>query len=480
MENTNLCIPELLKPEEKTNPLLVLVDFFADDWLPCQLERLKEWRDYVLKDDYFRDPKGSPVGLLIFYKHTVRLIEAVWLLKDSGNRLKVTRQTDNLPIEQQSWRDYPANLNEAELIDPYLVIRDFFASLSLLQYREELYEWLEHGLSKSGAKEFIETESFIAIYENLQKLFSAAWMIYQRNSDSPFLKYKYRPIFGSADSHLRKEINNKVSLYQLENEISSGIIKELITKVVSVIRHKVPSVQAVIYLGMAPDYNDKLYLLVLTSNDEKQQAQGLASTIEESCSGSANVMALVHHSSSLFTGVQRNNPFFRKALLCPVVYLSGDFVLPAAEPFASFIQYEADYFNWSRWYGQGEDFLSGAEFYLKHNAYGAALFSLHQCVECVLVALVRGVAGYHINNHNLSRLLNLTEMFTTDILAAFKFENSEDAELFELLKHAYVNVRYKDNYVVDSKAVERLYTTVSRLLPVIKQVYEEYQLRNSL
>ena len=472
--------PINLNHEEIKNPILVLADLFSDDWLPCQIERLKEWRDVVLKDDYFRDLKGSPVGLLIFYKHTIRLTEAAWLLKQSGNRSKVKRQTASLAFEQQKWRDYPANLNEAELLNPYLVISDFFESFTLLNYREELYEWLEHGLSKSGAKEFIETGAFITIYENLQKLFSAAWMIYQRNNSCPYLKHTDRPILSSADSWIQNEAGHIVRLYQLNNEISSIDIQELISKVIAIIRHKVPSVQAVIYLGVAPRFKDKIYLLVLTSNDEKQQAQNLASTIEDSCSGIANVMALVHHASSLFTGVERNNPFFNSALNCPVIYLSGDFILPGSKPSASFIQNGSETLNWKRWYSQGEDFLSGADFHLKKGSYNAALFALHQCVECVLVALVRGVSGYHINNHNVSRLLNLTGMFTNALFIVLSLDDDQHKEFFEVIKQAYVNVRYKDNYEADAKTVEQIYIMISLLLPVAEQVYKKHKLSNSL
>jgi HEPN domain-containing protein len=472
--------PINLNHEEIKNPILVLADFFSDDWLPCQLDRLKEWRDFVLKEDYFRDLKGSPVGLLIFYKHTIRLIEAAWLLKQSGNRSKVKKQATSLSFEQQKWRDFPVNLNEAELLNPYIVIGDLFESFTLLNYREELYEWLEHGLSKSCAKEFIETGSFIAIYENLQKLFSAAWMIYQRNNSCPYLKHSDRMRLSSVDNWIQKEAGNTVKLYQLNNEISSTDIQELIAKVIAIIRHKVPSVQAVIYLGMASEYNDKIYLLVLTSNDEKQRAQNLASTIEDSCSGKANVMALVHHASSLFSDVETNNPFFNRALNCPVIYLSGDFVLPGSKPSASFIQHGSETVNWKRWYSQGEDFLSGADFHFKNGSYNAALFALHQCVECVLVALVRGVSGYHINNHNLSRLLNLTGMFTNAINTVLSLDDDQHKEYFEVLKLAYVNVRYKDNYEADANTVEQLYLMIRLLLPVAEQVYNKHQFNNSL
>ena len=47
--------PLHLKPNEINNPLTILSDFLADDSLTGHLERLKEWRDYVLKEDFYKD-----------------------------------------------------------------------------------------------------------------------------------------------------------------------------------------------------------------------------------------------------------------------------------------------------------------------------------------------------------------------------------------------------------------------------------------
>jgi HEPN domain-containing protein len=474
------CYTLYLEPDEISNPLIVLADFFSDDWLPCQLDWLREWRDYVLKDDYYRDQKGSPVGLLNFYKHTIKLIEATWLLKQSGNSLRNTPQVMDLAIERNTWRDFPVNLSNAELINPYHVIDDFFETIDMLKYREELYEWLEHGLSKNGAKEFIETRDFISVYENLQKLFSAAWMIYQRNGSSPYLKDFSNLKFSAVSNWIAKEAGNRIKVYQLNNEFCSTVIQELIAKVISIIKYKVPSVQAVIYLGKASEYRDKFYLLVLTSNDETQQAQNIAGKIEDCCSGVANVMALVHHASCLFTGIEKNNRFFIKALHCPVIYLSGDFILPVAKSINLIIQSEENVFDWDHWYGQAKDFFCGADFYRKNGAYNPALFSLHQCVECLLIALVRGVLGYRINNHNLSRLMNLTGMFTKDLIYVSNWDDEGYQERFKVLKHAYMNVRYKDKYETDSDTVDRLYQIVSLLLPVAEQVYKLHHSENSL
>lgn len=438
--------PIHLKPNEINDPTLVIKDFFADDSLAGHLERLKEWRYFVLKEDYYRDAKGSPAGLLYFYKLNIRLIEAVHLLKETKPYVK------------------------------HLAPVNFFAVYNLPQYREQLMEWLEHGLSSNGAREFIETIDLITVYEHLEKLYATIWKIFCSAKEVSGSKAGSNPIQIYPNTQLH---SNQLSLYQLNNVVSS-ISENLLAKITSKVKHKLPTVQAVIYLGTPPYSADKIYLLVFTSNDEQRLAQNLAGMLEESCREFAQIIALVHHASTLFNGIQNNNPFFNHALRCPAIYLSGDLLLPAPKTLNIDLSNEASSFKWQRWYGQGKDFLSGANYYIRNHAFGAALFSLHQCAECVLIAIIRGVLGYSINNHNLSRLFILTGMFTNELINVFDMKDEVVVGRFEQLKQAYINVSYKDAFEPDIKDVDTLYQDLNELVTQVEQVYQKHLLTNSL
>jgi HEPN domain-containing protein len=455
-----------LKPEEISDPLLVLTDFFYDDWLPGHLERLKEWRRCILEEEYFKGIKESPADLLYFHKLNVCLIEALYILNNNGNLTNRSLSPEQLNEERLAWRDYPLNLDEAELLNPYRIIKEFFNDYSLSQYREMLYEWLEHGLSPKAANEFIDTTDLIKVYENLQKLYSAAWLIHQRSCDNPYLKVEQN-----------RTVAAPANVYQLNSSLLS-VDKALISRLVSVIIHKVPSVQVILYLGTNPQGN--IYLLVLTAGSEQRQAHEISSTIEESCKEITSVTALVHHASELVNAVNDGNLFFSKALGCPVTYLSGGLLLPVAKSLNSIIVNQKAEAKWERWHQQGKDFLKGAEYYLNSGADKAALFSLHQCAECLLIAIIRAVLGYRVNSHNLSRLLSLTEMFTGDIANVFELSDQEYLRLFGILKQAYVGVRYKDTFELDTKDLDIIYPAICRLREVTQKVYEQHLLANSL
>ncbi len=463
--------PTQLTLHEVENPLLVLSDFFNDDWLPEQMAQLERWRNFILIEEFYVDQKGNPGGLLSFYELSVRLVEAMWVLhvREGGIEVVGTSIVEN---EKATWRDYPVNLTDSELSDLKLATNSIYAAYNLSQYRELLHEWLEHGLHKQSAEGWINAGDIIRIYENLQKLYSVAWLIHQRSSDTPHLKTI--AVFEQANN-ITIEQCSEVSLYRLNNVVPA-IYNDLLREVVTLIVCKVPSVQCVIYLGVRPDHSDKIFLLVLTSDDEQRQAQHLNSIIEQSCEAVAKVTALVHYAGAFKTGVTKGNFFFCQALSCPVLYLSGGLLLPMLKTFMGAGKSANAAEQWERWFKQGKEFHAIAGMCINQGVANGALFLLHQSAECVLVAIIRAVLGYDINNHNLSRLLALTYMFTTDLHSVFDLKVEGDRELFEVLKHAYVNVRYRDNYDVGMETVVALQEKVQQLIALVGDIYGKHQL----
>jgi HEPN domain-containing protein len=136
--------------------------------------------------------------------------------------------------------------------------------------------------------------------------------------------------------------------------------------------------------------------------------------------------------------------------------------------------------KWDHWLGLAYNFYNGAKFHFQEGSFNAALFCLHQSAECVLVALVRAVLEYDINNHNLSRLLSITQIFSEDVVLVFDLESEQGKLLFNELKHAYVNVRYKDGYVAERNAVERLIEIVKQLMGIAEGLYQKHMLTSNL
>jgi hypothetical protein len=71
-------------------------------------------------------------------------------------------------------------------------------------------------------------------------------------------------------------------------------------------------------------------------------------------------------------------------------------------------------------------------------------------------------------------------MFTTDIAAIFNLEDEEKRKLFNVLKGAYVDVRYRDNYESDPKAVLALSDLVKEMTMVLEVVHQKHVLASTL
>lgn len=163
--------------------------------------------------------------------------------------------------------------------------------------------------------------------------------------------------------------------------LETSITKErqqLLAKVISLIKHKVPTVEAVIYLGALsgkPDEMVQVYFLVIVDNEEKKQGHELTSTIEESCKPFATVTALIHNAGIFLKAVERKNYFFCNNLSKPVLYLSGNLLLPVPLEIDRELLKQKREKNFQHWYGQANGFLNGADYYLNAGSYGLACFS---------------------------------------------------------------------------------------------------------
>jgi len=475
--------PKILRHYEVQEPLNVLKDFFSADWPKDHKKRLKRWRQYVISETYFNDKRFGPGTLLYQHELNIRLLEATYLLllNDYPVLKKYLVTAEQITQERATWYHYPKNLSDKELLNPFNVIKKIFKDLSLPQYREHLNEWLYDALSRKTTAEGIDAADILLVYDNMLKLYSAAWLILQRSTTQPTLKKGIEVITEKLPECTPSKAKSfhEVALYNLDATISSNY-KPQLPKIIEIIKHKVPTVQAVIYLGAIPNEKNEIFLLILTSDKENRQAQSISSTIEESCRGTAIVTAMVHHAIDFLSGPQNEHAFFNNALRCPVVYLSGDLLLPSYKTQFLSGANEKKLANWQHWSKQGNDFLKGAEGYLKREAASAALFSLHQCVECLLVAIIRVILGYRINNHNLTTLLRITRMFTGSLSDVFNLDAAEDIRLFELLKHAYVNVRYKDQFEPDINDVDTLYRVTKYFVSATEAVYQKHLLTSNL
>jgi HEPN domain-containing protein len=460
--------PINLSTEEIENPLIVIDDFYSADDLDGHIKYLEKWRNRVINPGYYVDLKGSPSGLLWRHELNIKLVEGVALILESSNFALLT----DIPAidtneNKQEVALVKTKLNESEISNPLMVLIAFFRERTVGWYREQLQEWLRYGLSMNAAKEFVHSPELIIVYENLQKLYAAVWILLTAHEGL------------AAQSEQQEEVSvSNVRLYNLERE-TLPFHQRMLPNLVSIIINKLPSTNAIYYLGCKPGTHNTAFLLVLTADHEEGEALSLGTMLEESCRPT-DAFILVHYASAVVNAIIKGDHFFNRALSCPALYISGNMLLPNSDVIKPNTVVDLGEANWERWRKQAKEFLLGAEYYLSVEAYSAALFSLHQCAEDILIAIVRSVLGYKINSHNLLRLLRVTQFFTNDLTSVFQIDTDQGKRNFNILKEAYINVRYRDCYSPDRSSLDILYPVITNLLATAEQIHHQFLLRSSI
>jgi hypothetical protein len=173
--------PKTLSHKEQLSPLTVVMDFFSVDSLKGHKRDLKEWRSFVTTGKHFDDERHGPGSLLFTYDLNMKLLEAVYLLwlNYRNNHWNYKKVSDTqLQEEKESWVYFPKNLKLKEQANPYRAVERIFKKVSPQQYRDYLHEWLHFALYNNPADETLTASEVIMVYENLLKLYSAAWLIH--------------------------------------------------------------------------------------------------------------------------------------------------------------------------------------------------------------------------------------------------------------------------------------------------------------
>lgn len=467
--------PKHLRFSEIVNPLKVITDFFSSGWPNDHRQDLKEWRYYVLNDKFYKDRHG-PGHVLFIYDQTVQLIEALHLLllknSDRWPRLQDVHE-EQIDQEKKHWIYFPKNLSAKELANPYKAIKKCFKKISPQEYRDYLKEWLHTALYNSAADETMMAGEIIEVYDNIRKLYSAAWLIHQRETDDTItLKSwgKSKVDKGLAATTIAGELSPVKDLNpNLTKAEKLGIeeVKNLIIK-------RMPSVSMIYLIGTHPD-PFTYYLLVLIDDKEKTPEHEIANKIEDNCRYLASVFAIVHKLSSAKEALMKDRRFWHNTLYKSInIYKAPDVELTGVHAINNAVWLERAQLNWNRWGNQGKDFIKGAVGYIEDANYNLALFCLHQAAESSLIGIITAVLGYRTNGHSLSRKVKMTLLFTDEIKDILELDTLEGARLFTILQSGYAEARYDSEFKADEESVKLLKEKVDLLLGKIEQVYQQF------
>jgi len=462
--------PKNLRQHEIADPMSVINDFFNANTVKGHRKRLNEWRYYVVNDEHFKDKRDGPGTLLFIYDLNVKLLEALYLKLYAHKACLYKRSSIDeaqLKVEKANWAYYPKNLSRKEQLDPYKVIDKAFKKVKPQQYRDHLQEWLGLALYTISDQDVLDAEDIITLYEQLLKLYSAAWLISQREGGHTEFRLRKIQSIPAVSS------NDQVSIFSI-NPYPTVSEKLSLVELKKTIVKRCPTVQLISHLGVHPE-PFTFYLLIVVSDEENRPEHEIRNKIEDNCRYLAHVHAIVHKINSARQALTAGNQFWSNVMQKGfVVFQESELGLPQSQVMTNELLTANAKSIWSRWGKQGNDFLKGAEAYRTNGNLRLAVFLLHQSVESTFLAIIRALIGYELKMHNLSRLLELSKLVTDGLADVFKNETTEDKLLFALLQDAYAHSRYSLDFDPAKQQVTLLFSKVAEFNRAGENIYRQY------
>lgn len=115
------------------------------------------------------------------------------------------------------------------------------------------------------------------------------------------------------------------------------------------------------------------------------------------------------------------------------------------------------------WISKIDDYIEVARFCAESGKNNLVAFNLHQGVESAYICFLLVSTLYAPRSHNIRFLRSLAEAGDQSLAFAWPREQRLDRRRFELLKRAYVEARYSDQYDVSAEDLTSLMATARDL-----------------
>lgn len=119
---------------------------------------------------------------------------------------------------------------------------------------------------------------------------------------------------------------------------------------------------------------------------------------------------------------------------------------------------------------KAREFLAGSELFRARKQYSMAAFMLHQSAEQALRTLLQTATGYHINTHNIDRLIRCASLASYRLPDIFPQRTDQEKRLFTLLQRAYTDTRYTTAYSISNDDLIYLTEKVRHIHEILSNV----------
>ncbi len=129
--------------------------------------------------------------------------------------------------------------------------------------------------------------------------------------------------------------------------------------------------------------------------------------------------------------------------------------------------------NFDRWFESADGFYRGFKGFMDAEDYNLAAFMLHQSAERYYGAIQLVFTAYKPKTHNLEELGSLAKACDMRFSKAFPMGSKQEQDRFDLLKRAYVDARYNDEYHITKADLDYLSERVQMLRKLTEEICKE-------
>ena len=129
--------------------------------------------------------------------------------------------------------------------------------------------------------------------------------------------------------------------------------------------------------------------------------------------------------------------------------------------------------DFKQWFNSAKDFFRHYKYALNDRKYKIAAFQLHQATERFYSAITLVFINYRFRLHDIETLGRKAVAYNPQFAEVFPRDTEQQRKLFNLLKRAYVDARYKPSYRITKKQLEYLAKRVKILQRLTKRICKE-------
>lgn len=213
-------------------------------------------------------------------------------------------------------------------------------------------------------------------------------------------------------------------------------------------------------------YYSDCFFLILINNGSGKALYEWQDKIEQHCSSFLPVTTIVLETTTFDDWLQCGHLFARTVYSTSIcLYNQDDISLSVPGDYDADAEQRTIQKNYTGGLNKSLEFLAGADLYRIREQNKMAAFMLHQSAEQALRTLLKIGTGFHSCTHNLERLLRYGSMVSYQLPDVFPRKTENEKRLFGLLQKAYLDTRYKENYVITN-------VDLTSLIEKVKQIQE--------